>query len=187
MSPIAEQPDPDAIAAAVTACPSVSGLSGGVAGEIATYLPGRRVTGVRVNPGSVEVHVVARYGAPLQTLDSEVRAAVQAAAPVFGGQPLTVDVIVADVENPFAPDEDEQQPTPELEAGPSAQSAALPPAPPTSPAPTGPAAGPVTAGAAASPATSTGTGPATSTGPLSRGTTSPTGPPTGPATPPVAP
>src|SRR3954452_4021578 len=180
MSPIAEQPDPDAIAAAVTGCPSVRGLSGGVAGEVATYLPGRRVTGVRVNPGRVEVHVVARYGAPLQALDSEVRAAVQAAAPVFGGEPLTVDVIVADVENPFAPDEEEEKPTPELEAGPSAASAALPPAPPTSPAPTGPAAGPATAGAVS--------GTSTSTGPVGGGaTSSPVGPPAGPATPPIAP
>src|ERR1700712_3372142 len=68
MSPVPDLPDADAIAAAIATCPSVSGLSGGLAGEIATYLPGRRVTGVRTDAGSVEVHVITRYGSPLKTV-----------------------------------------------------------------------------------------------------------------------
>ncbi len=128
MSPVPDLPDADAIAAAVATCPSVSGLSGGIAGEIATYLPGRRVSGVRSNPGFVEVHVVTRYGSPLHEVEAEVRGAVQAAVP----GPLTIHVVLADVEDPFAPAEDDQpeeeQEPPALEAGPSASTAALPPA-----------------------------------------------------------
>ena len=49
------EPDPQAIATAVEACRSVSRLSGGIAGEAASYLPGKRVNGVRVRPGGVAV------------------------------------------------------------------------------------------------------------------------------------
>ena len=58
------------------ACTSVAGLGGGPAGEVATYLPGRRVTGVRVRrtvPAgrwagrTVIVHVIGRYGRPRPT------------------------------------------------------------------------------------------------------------------------
>jgi uncharacterized alkaline shock family protein YloU len=123
MSPVPDQPDAEAVAAAISTCPSVTGLSGGIAGEIATYLPGRRVSGVRSSPGAVEVHVVARYGSPLPKIDAEVRRAVQAAVP----GPLRVDVVVADVEDPFAPAEQEKPPK-ALEAGPAHTSAL--PAPP---------------------------------------------------------
>ncbi|HSP37018.1 MAG TPA: hypothetical protein VLR26_04625 [Frankiaceae bacterium] len=125
MSPVPELPNPDAIAAAIATCPSVSGLSGGIAGEIATYLPGRRVAGVRsTSAGEVEVHVIARYGNSLHKIDAEVRAAVTAAVPGL----RKVDVVVADVEDPFAPAE-EELPPPALEAGPSAHAIALPAAP----------------------------------------------------------
>lgn len=117
MSPVPDLPDPDAIAAAVATCPSVTGLSGGVAGEIATYLPGRRVSGVRTLSDGVEVHVVARYGARLHEVDAEVRAAVTAAV----GQSVRIDVVVADVEDPFA-DQEEPEPPKAIEAGPSAAS-----------------------------------------------------------------
>src|SRR4051812_50106935 len=127
MSPVPDLPDADAIAAAVATCPSVSGLSGGLAGEVATYLPGRRVSGVRTREGAVEVHVVTKYGSPLHDVDAEVRAAVQAAVP----GPLTVDVILADVEDPFAPDPEEDKEPPALEAGPAP--AAPPPPPPRGP------------------------------------------------------
>jgi uncharacterized alkaline shock family protein YloU len=129
MSPVPDLPDPDAIAAAIATCSSVSGLSGGVAGEIATYLPGRRVAGVRAtSPDEVEVHVIARYGWDLLDIDAEVRAAVAAVVPTA----RKVDVVVADVEDPFAPVDEEPEPPPALETGPSA------PAPPT-PAPPTPA------------------------------------------------
>jgi hypothetical protein len=114
MSPVPDLPDPDAIAAAIATCPSVSGLSGGLAGEVATYLPGRRVSGVRVTPDSIEVHVVARYGVGLHDVDSEVRAAVTAAV----GAVTRIDVVVADVEDPWAPVE-EPEPPKAIEAGPA--------------------------------------------------------------------
>lgn len=130
MSPVPDLPDPDAVAAAVATCPSVAGLSGGFAGEVATYLPGRRVAGVRTSEGSVEVHVVARYGQPLATVDAEVRAAVSAA--VAG--PLDVRVVLADVEDPFTPDEPEPEP-PALPEAPSTVGVATPgrPAGPSAP------------------------------------------------------
>jgi hypothetical protein len=177
MSPLPDLPDADAIAAAVATCPSVSGLSGGIAGEIATYLPGRRVSGIRTRPGSVEVHVITKYGSPLHDVDAEVRAAVQAAVP----GPLQVDVVLADVEDPFAP---EPEPEPRaIEAGPSATAPALEPAGavpvpgngPTSPAGTSsPAAGP----ASSSPTTGTPT-----TGTPTTGTPT-SGPPAGHVPPP---
>ena len=79
----------DALAAAALACPSVVALSGGRVGEVATYLPGRRVTGVRVTDGRVEVHVVARYGPTCAEIASQVRAAVQ---PLTGGLPVWVGI-----------------------------------------------------------------------------------------------
>jgi hypothetical protein len=69
-------PDPDLIAAAVLAVPQVAALSGGRVGEIATYLPGRRVEGVRVRCAQVEVHVVAWYGPTMAEVGAAVHAAV---------------------------------------------------------------------------------------------------------------
>ncbi|WP_018180709.1 hypothetical protein [Jongsikchunia kroppenstedtii] len=45
------------IAAAVAAVPGVAGLHGGQFGEIGTYLPGRRVAGVRLTADRCEVHI----------------------------------------------------------------------------------------------------------------------------------
>ncbi len=90
-------PDPDVIAAAVLACPQVARLSGGLAGEVATYLPGRRVTGVRITPSRIEVSVVAAYGPTAADIAAQVRDAVRAVA---GHGP--VDVVIADLELPPA-------------------------------------------------------------------------------------
>ena len=79
--------DADAIAAATLACPEVASLSGGQFGEVATYLPGRQVAGVRVTTDRVDVHVVARYGAPLHQIADRVRRTV---APVTAGLPVDV-------------------------------------------------------------------------------------------------
>lgn len=87
--------DVDAIAAAAHGCPLVAGLTGDRYGEVATYLPGRRVLGVREAGGTVEVHVVARWGTPLPELADVVRAAV---APFAGGLPVAV--FVDDIELP---------------------------------------------------------------------------------------
>lgn len=82
----------DAIAGAVLAVDGVAGLYGGLFGEIGTYLPGRRVPGVRVDAtGNAEVHVVLRWGAPVPATADAVRLAVSLLVPG------TVHVVVDDV------------------------------------------------------------------------------------------
>lgn len=87
--------DVDAVAAAAQGCPLVAGLTGGRFGEVATYRPGKRIAGVREVDGTVEVHVVARWGTPLPELAEVVRAAV---TPYAGGLPVAV--FVEDIELP---------------------------------------------------------------------------------------
>lgn len=77
------------VAEATLGCPDVSSLSGGMVGEVATYLPGRRVTGVRVRDAVVEVHVVARYGPPMDEIGAQVRAAV---TPFVGDRTVAVTI-----------------------------------------------------------------------------------------------
>lgn len=90
------------VAAAARGTPGVADLHPGIAGEIATYGDGGKVGGVRVHVKPTRratVHVVARYGRPLDELGDDVRArveeAVAAALPEAG--PMPVDVHVADV------------------------------------------------------------------------------------------
>jgi len=85
-------PDPDEIAERVRQVQGVADLWGGVTGEVATYLPGRRVPGVRITPDRVEVHVVIQGVRPLHDVAGAVRRAVQTVA---GGRP--VDVVVNDI------------------------------------------------------------------------------------------
>ena len=85
--------DVDAIAAAIMACPAVAGLHEGGNLAVATYLPGRRVVGVRVEDQRVLVSVVLGSGSSVRMLESQVRSAL---APHVRGR--RVDVHVADVE-----------------------------------------------------------------------------------------
>lgn len=87
--------DPEAVAAAVLGCPLIAGLTGGRFGEIATYRAGGRILGVRQVGDEVEVHVVARWGAPLPEVAEAVRAA---AAPHAAGR--VVAVFIDDIEVP---------------------------------------------------------------------------------------
>jgi len=89
--------DVDAMARSVEACPAVASLSSGPAGLAVSYLPGKRVEGVRVTDEVVEVHVVARWGVTVQLVDREVRHAV---ARMTGGRRL--DVVIEDVDVPEA-------------------------------------------------------------------------------------
>ena len=84
--------------AATLSCPEVAEMSGGLVGEAATYLPGRRVAGVRVLDGEVEVHIVARWGTNLPEVADAVRRAVK---PLVGALPTTV--YVEDIEVPDDP------------------------------------------------------------------------------------
>jgi uncharacterized alkaline shock family protein YloU len=90
--------DLEVVAAAALGCPLIAGLSGGAFGDIATYLPGRRVVGVREADGTVEVHVVAKWGTPLPEVADIVRAAV---IPYASGR--AVAVFVDDIEVPADP------------------------------------------------------------------------------------
>ena len=84
--------DVDAIAAVTLACPAVAGLHEGGTRAVATYLPGRRVIGVRVENRRVLVSVVLASGSSVRSLEAQVRSAL---APHVGGR--QVDVHVADV------------------------------------------------------------------------------------------
>jgi hypothetical protein len=87
-----ELPDPDRIAAAVLQQCDVAGLHGGVFGEVATYLPGRRVTGVQVASDRISVHITARLRRPLHHVAHDVRAVV---LPLAAGLP--VDIVIEEV------------------------------------------------------------------------------------------
>ncbi|MEJ8279040.1 hypothetical protein [Pseudonocardia spirodelae] len=86
-------PGPQAVADAVLAHPSVLRLDGGPFGSIASYLPGRRVQGVRLSD-PVEIAVVLRLGRPFADVAGEIADRVRA---VLGDDTLAVDVTVADV------------------------------------------------------------------------------------------
>lgn len=97
----APEPDAETVAAAALSCAGVHSLTRGTdVVEIATYLPGRRVQGVRVAPGRAEVHIVTDYGANMVEIADRVRAAVQAAVTGGAGAPPQVDVYVDDIEGP---------------------------------------------------------------------------------------
>lgn len=91
---LAERELADAIAETVLDHPRVVRLDGGAVGTVASYLPGRRVVGVRAGePGDgVEIAVVARLGTPLPELVDEIRQRVRQ---VTG--PVPVDVVVCDL------------------------------------------------------------------------------------------
>lgn len=117
------------IAAAVLACPLVTRLTGHLAGEVATYLPGRRVLGVRVRPDGIAVQVAGRYGVPVGQIAADVRAAVRAVladpssvpSPAEGHVPVDVpiDVVIDDLD--MAEEVVRRQP--------AGDGAAIPPAP----------------------------------------------------------
>jgi hypothetical protein len=87
--------DVDAVAQATRGCPGVEDLHGGFPGEVATYLPGRRLAGVRVGSRTVEVQVRAAWNTPLRQIAAGIRSAV---APLAGGR--AVDVTIADLGDP---------------------------------------------------------------------------------------
>jgi hypothetical protein len=87
--------DVDVVAATVRTCPGVDELYGGRPGGIATYLPGRRVDGVRVDRYAIEVQVRARWGATAMDIAAQIRDVLATNA---AGR--RIDVTVADVSDP---------------------------------------------------------------------------------------
>ena len=81
----------DRVAALVRAIPGVADLHPGMFGEVGTYLPGRRVPGVRLTETGIDVHVSVFFGAPVREVAAQIRRAV--AAEVGG----PVDVTIEDV------------------------------------------------------------------------------------------
>jgi hypothetical protein len=47
----------DVVVELVTKIPGVFGMHGGTAGQVATFLPGRRIPGVRVSAAGNQVHI----------------------------------------------------------------------------------------------------------------------------------
>ena len=87
--------DVDAVAAAVAGCTGVSALDGGRFGEVASYVPGRKVPGVVVGDGRVTVQVRSRWGIPAPELAALIAAVL---APLTGHHP--VDVVIAAIDDP---------------------------------------------------------------------------------------
>ena len=76
------------IAAAALGVPGVIGLHGGQFGEVATYLPGERITGVVLTADSGEVHVVTDLSRNVRAVAEDVRAVAETIA----GRPIVVTV-----------------------------------------------------------------------------------------------
>lgn len=85
--------DAERIRAAVLATDGVAELHSGAFGEIATYLPGGRVAGIRVDRSDIEVHIVVYLEADIRDVAENVRGAAQALFP--DRRPCTV--VVEDV------------------------------------------------------------------------------------------
>jgi hypothetical protein len=111
----------DLIAAAVISCPDVIGLTQIPGIPVATYLPGRTVSGVAVRAGEVEVCVVARYGPPLPQIAEQVR---QAVAPLVPDR--VIDVVIGDIALPGAEPEAKGESAGPGQPGLSGQQAAVP-------------------------------------------------------------
>lgn len=87
-SAVPELDPSEVIADLVLGVPGVAGLHGGTYGHVATYLPGRAVTGVRTRTDSTDVHLVAVWGAVIPDLADRVRARLQ---PLLG-HPVNIAV-----------------------------------------------------------------------------------------------
>jgi len=88
---VVPEDDAERIAAAVTAVKGVAGLHAGMFGEVATYLPGRRVSGIRIGADRVDVHVSLALDAPVRSTATAIQRAVAEIAD------LPVDVTVEDL------------------------------------------------------------------------------------------
>lgn len=80
------------IAEVVSAVTGVAGLHGGMFGEAATYLPGRRVSGIRMSEKGTEVHVTLIAGHSVRETADAIRTAVAPLAP--GAVHVTVEDVV---------------------------------------------------------------------------------------------
>jgi hypothetical protein len=71
----------DALASKLLDSPHIAELSGGAMGSIATYLPGRRIPGLRVvDNDKIEIHVVMAWGSSVDDVEAGVVRALEHAA-----------------------------------------------------------------------------------------------------------
>ncbi len=78
--PVSREPA-DVVAAAVAAVAGVAALHSGMFGEVATYLPGRRVPGVRLREGGTDIHLSVFFDTPVRAVAEQVRHVVAALVP----------------------------------------------------------------------------------------------------------
>lgn len=93
----------DALATAVGGCAGVSALFAGRFREVGTYLPGRRVAGIEVDPSTVTVHVRSRWGVSAARLREEVSLATTGLLAAH-----SLHLVIADIDDP--PSTSDQQP-----------------------------------------------------------------------------
>lgn len=93
----------DRLAELTRAVPGVADLHGGVFGEVATYLPGRQVAGVRIEDDHVEIHVSVLWNESVRATAEQVSARLEEVA----GRP--VYVTVDDIVHPGFPDRDSSE------------------------------------------------------------------------------
>jgi uncharacterized alkaline shock family protein YloU len=82
----------DRVAAVVRSVPGVADLHPGMFGEVGTYLPGRRVPGVRLGDTGADIHVSVYFDAPVRDVAAQIRSAVAVA--VGGPVNVTVEDVV---------------------------------------------------------------------------------------------
>lgn len=86
----------DAVAAVVRGVPGVADLHPGMFGEVGTYLPGRRVPGIRFGDDSIAVHITVTEDAPVRETAAAVRAAVARDWPGVAVNVTVEDVVARD-------------------------------------------------------------------------------------------
>ncbi|WP_238419876.1 hypothetical protein [Gordonia sp. 'Campus'] len=84
------------LATAALAVPGVSGLHSGVFGEVATYLPGERVSGVSLDDDAGAIHIVVDVSHDLHGVAAQVRDAAEEIA----ARPITVTIADISVGTP---------------------------------------------------------------------------------------
>jgi len=91
----------DDLAAAVLAVPGVARLNGGALGEIGTYLPGRRVPGIRWREAEelLDVHVVLRHDADVRGVAEQIHRVVAQMSIDLSGTPRTTPLITVHVDD----------------------------------------------------------------------------------------
>ena len=108
--------DVDAVATAVRSCAGVDDLDAGQLGSVTSYLPGRKVAGIKVATDRVTVQVRSRWAIPVAAVGEQIRAAV---TPLVA--PRVLDIVVSDIADPpveqppalpAGPDPTEPSPTP---------------------------------------------------------------------------